>query len=307
MRLLHIDGQSQLQARALVPVSRSAVPSSLTQALESRYTVRTERDDHPIYSDRSLLQLVLGLTGDPARVLELVVWAAGIDWATEILGKPRRRTDSTLTGADAVGIASSALEEIRPAVDALAGAATVLLSAEDSGSAWEQDALVALRRLTPLLSSVRVVPWYDVKHDRLVDVHESQDLVGLAAAELCEWGRDGHVVRVCGLCQRPFLPAERSDEVYCRRTAPDRPPWHRTCRDVGPQHRYAADLDDLTAVYRRAYKRLDVRQRRGRFQRGDLDAWRAGAKRLLDQAHQARWSVEELERALDDIAPEEST
>lgn len=309
MRLLHFDGRTRLQTRSLAGRTRRLVPVSLDAAYETEWVVEPDRDTAgPLFADCSPLQLLLGLDGTSARVLELTVHAAGIDWATDTLRKRRMRDGATISGVGVVALAGEALEALAPQLDALTSAAVTLLSADDAGEAWERRAGEAVRNLEPVLAAVTVVPWYDARPevDRVYDVHESRDLVALAAAELCERGREDQVVRSCGLCGRPFIPVERADEVYCRRAAPGQPPWRRTCREVGPQRRYADELDELTAVYRRAYKRLDVRQRRGGFERSLLDEWRSEARRLSDEARRSQWTPEELARALDDIAPEES-
>lgn len=77
-------------------------------------------------------------------------------------------------------------------------------------------------------------------------------------------------LRDCAYCGRPFAPASRSDEIYCRRLVPAQT---GTCAEVGPGVLSQARRDPWLIQYRLAYKRLDSRVRRNGHDRTVLNKW----------------------------------
>lgn len=246
--------------------------------------------------DASPLQALLGASGDTARSLTLVASGGeppngvGIDWLLPLVGKPPLRVGHELHGSEIVEVVEKGLVEIGEQLELLRAAAT------------DPFADHVQRRITSLLETVRVVP--DPTSFRgMTDAYASDDLVGLAAAELLLWGRLDRPLRTCEHCGCPFVPHKRIDEIYCRRVAPGEPLGGSTCREVGPQQRYADTQTPLQKAYRRAYKRLDLRQRRGAFSRQELDDWRVQARKLLAEAKEANWDEQRLSDALRSVEP----
>lgn len=296
MRLIYPpEGVLELEAR---PAIAHATSTTLEVNLASEWMI--QQLTHPTASP---LQLLLGTaTGDDTRLLELVS-GAGIDWATDALGLERLADRAMVLCRDLAELARKALAERREDLEELNSVAALLLGTDEWPSETPVvDALAALERLC---EPVRVVPEYDLGAGRLFDTHGSGDLLALAAVELALRGRAGQQVVPCAHCRCLFVPAERTDELYCRRTAPGLPVGLRRCNQVGPQRRYHEALTEVQAAYRREYKRLDTRSRRGLFPRSALDRWRAQARDLLDQAEAEGWPVDRYLEALAGIAPDE--
>lgn len=97
--------------------------------------------------------------------------------------------------------------------------------------------------------------------------------------------------RECGHCRQRFV-LRHGSQLYCD-----------GCRQVGPQSKYHRNLDELSAAYRSAYKRLDLYVRRGLFTRDAVDTWRATARPLRDRAKQEGWPVERLRAELEELEP----
>lgn len=290
VRLHYWAGETSLDD--LRPLTSPDVASSaLDVDLGRSWTVATPRPTGVV----SPLGALLGTVGtdSPTRRLELAVWGVGLDWAWRILGRPPRRTGSKLRGSEIVEVVDEALGQLGGALELLDRAA----------ARFEDGPLLAgLKQLEGHVRSVgREVDLFypGGSGPILLDAQVSDDLVGLAAVEMLLRFRAGEQAARCAHCGCTFFYAERSDEVYCRRAAPDEPIGGRTCRQVGPQRRYAANIDEFTVVYRRRYKRLDQQARRGTISRAGLDGWRTKASLFLEAAREQKWTAGEFARRLD--------
>jgi hypothetical protein len=275
---------------------------SLDTALEIRY--RVPDSDRPWRA--SPLMLLLGLEDAPAnmtRAME-VVTAAGVDWACDELGRERPSAGVELSGSVAAELVLHAVDRRRGDIDAIISATELIIGPGD----WQEGEHGAIRdRVQVALDNPRIrLPERRISREDEAAVHpehESDDLVSLAGVDLLLQGADGRVASRCHHCGDLFIPVERLDERYCRRAAPGEPPGRRTCQEVGPQQRYHERLDALGWLYRREYKRLDNRQRRGLFPREVLDAWRGEARELLETAQAEGWGEQRYRAALAAIEP----
>ena len=242
--------------------------------------------------EASPLHLLTGLDGSATRLLELATWA-GMDWVPG----SNLAVGNRVIGTAAVERVGAALAKRGDDIELLA---ELMVELPDQNKA---------RRLADLVRGVHlaVAPFADPLTGWAVEAYESDDLVALAAAELLVRSGRREGSQVCAHCGRPFLLAGRSDAVYCRRSAPGEAVGSRTCQRIGPQRQYAERLSDLGASYRAAYKRLDLRCRRGRFSREALDLWRWKARELLETAERASWGRDRLERELSKIEPKEGS
>lgn len=283
-------GEAHLIARPLVP-SDEGRSASVDIDLERLYEVGEERSARL----PSPLELLLGVDGSAGRDLALCVFAAGLDW-TGVGQSPVR-------GSEARSAVRAALDGRADDLAALRLAAGAWLGPEEA----DEPALWAGRdQLARLMAGVEVVPRVSEKTGRLVATYQAADLFALAAVEMTLRVTLDEAMNRCAHCECLFLPVERSDERYCRRAAPGQPVGGRTCQQLGPQRRYeASHHDDLRAAYRRAYKRLDVRARRGRITRDALSAWREQARLLVKRGEARRWGVARFEQELLGIEPKE--
>lgn len=292
MRLHYWAGETSLDdVRPLT--SPEVASSTLAVDLDRSYAVAAPR----VIGATSPLSALLGTVGtdSPTRRLDLAVWGAGLDWAWQVLGRKPRRTGSSVRGTEIVAVVDEALGRLSGALELLDRAA----------ARFEDGPLLAgLKQLEGHVAGVRreVGLFYPGEGGPiLLDAQVSDDLVGLAAVEMLLRFRVGERAARCAHCGCTFFYAERSDEVYCRRLAPDEPSGGRTCRQVGPQRRYAAKIDEFTVIYRRRYKRLDQRARRGTISRAGLDEWRTKASRFLEAAREQKWTAGEFARRLDAV------
>jgi hypothetical protein len=303
VRYAYFRGNYQMRARGL---SHDFAMGSLDVALDTRY--RVPDGDRPWRA--SPLLLLLGLEDarpSMTRVLE-VVTAAGVDWACHELDRERPAAGDELSGSVAADLVLQAIERRREDIDAIVSATELIIGPGD----WRESEHAAIRRrVEDALNRPRIrLPERTIS--RYAAVHpeyESDDLVSLAGVDmllrgdmLLEGG-DGRAATRCHHCGDLFIPDERFDERYCRRAVPGEPPGGRTCQDLGPQQRYHERLDALGRLYRREYKRLDNRQRRGLFTREALDAWRGEARELLATAQADGWDEQRYRKALDEIEP----
>lgn len=102
--------------------------------------------------------------------------------------------------------------------------------------------------------------------------------------------------RECPNCAQWFRPKRRGQR-YCDTGK---------CRTVGPSAVYARTLSPLKDAYRKEYRRLDNRQRRGKFSRDDLAEWRLQAGQALTTAETDSWPVEKYRAHLAHLVPQES-
>ena len=275
-----LDGEeATLGARPLVPSPGGLRSASLEIDLERSYEERVDRE-----LSRSPLELLLGIDGSAGRDLALCVFAAGLDWTGGEIVKDQLR------GSDVRSIVRYALDARADDLAALRQAATASLWPEEP----DDKALMAGTTMVPGISP----------DGRLVVAYRSTDLFALAAVEATLRSAQGWTLNTCTHCGCLFLPVERNDERYCRRAAPGEPVTGRGCQEIGPRRRYeAAHVDDLRAVYRRAYKRLDVRSRRGHLSRDAVAQWRQQARGLIEQGEAHGWDVPRFEHALLSIEP----
>lgn len=295
MELLAGAESTSIYARPLVPEG-GGVAVTLDEDRERSYKVGEHRS-----TPKSPLNLLLGLDGSDTRIFSLVAWGVGLDWATAAIGGDQLADGSVLAGAEVLEIVRDALDQIEADLHALMTAVdTVLgLGLLEPGPAKE-----AIEKLDQLCEDVTVIALWESAAATFVDGHRSESLLGLAAVEALRIAsRSGRVVE-CAYCGRKFVPHERADELYCRRSVPGGPSGGRTCRQVGPQRRYAEGMGAVTAAYRRSYKRLDNRVRRGQLQRWRVDEWRVQAKALVDRAQRRGWSIEKFEQELESLNPE---
>lgn len=286
-----LDGsEATLSARPVVPTHMGLRSTSIEVDLKRSYEVGAERG-----LSRSPLELLLGVDGSAGRDLALCVFAAGLDWTGEEI------VDDELRGSDVRSMVRDALDARPEDLLALRQAATAWLGPEDV----DQAALWAGRdHLARLMAGVEMVPLVREKTGKLVAAYKSADLFALAAVEITLRLTLDEAMNRCAHCGCLFLAVERSDERYCRRAAPGEPVGGRGCQEIGPRRRYeAAHVDDLRAVYRRAYKRLDVRSRRGHLGREAVAQWRQRARSLIQQAEAEEWDVQRFEHELLSIEP----
>lgn len=287
-------------ARPLLPSPVAGRSGSFAVDLERSFVVGSKRE-----TVRSPLNAVLGFDGSATRYLDVAVWGLGLDWAATILGRRLPAEGTSMTGAAALGLIEGAAGARSEDLRALASAA------EHLGGAVEPEPRAQhVVTLSRLMAPLRITAAHRMTLDdwagRLAPVYRADDLLALAALELVLATEAGRFVSRCAHCDRLFLPANRTDEIYCSRPAPGEVVGGRTCRQLGPQRRYSASLDDLGAAYRRAYKRLDNRERRGHILRSHLDSWRLAARSLLAEAEAAAWDRSRFEQALAEIEPKES-
>lgn len=239
--------------------------------------------------ESSPLQALLGLDGSPTRALEFA-FTAGAGWLTWPIGSERDGAEVVAEVTAMVGRRSGHIEALHRA----------LLLADAEPKAAER----IRARLAELVATVRIVPAFDNETGRWIETYESEDPIALAAVELLVREQRGDKASECRLCGRPFLAANRSDEVYCRRAAPGQPFGGRSCHELGPQRLYAAELGELESAYRTEYKRLDKWARRDHIDRRQLDRWRKDARAALEQGRRRRWSVERFRRELEGLEPQ---
>ncbi len=253
----------------------------------------------------SPLDLLLGQDGSAARALSLAS-ALGLDWTARKLraGRRLREAEVVATVRTALDERASDLQDLREAAETLLN---VNLGDDRDHEApamtveeWITQRDRAMVLMARLLEGVRLRPAIS---DRVIDAHESDDPLSLAAVEALLMGRRRRPLWECRHCGLPFVQAERVDQFYCRRPAPGDP--RRTCAVLGPQRQYAQNIGALEAAYRREYKRLDNRVRRGRFTRAALDQWRQRARALLEAAQRRSWSEDRLVKELRSIEPKE--
>lgn len=282
-------GEVRCSARA---VDRRVACATLSVALDADgYVVQSERA-----WPRSPLEALLGIIGRDSATPRLeLAECCGVDWTGREL-----REGHSLTGRAVVELVDQALAAREGDLRWLRDAAHGLLG---PWVASEAELETLFPTLDQLVRGVQVATVVDVETGWPLPGYMSADPVALAAVEILERGRLSHEIHECAHCGAGFFAVERADELYCRRAAPGEPPGGRTCRQVGPQTRYAANLDELGRCYRRNYKRLDQRARRGAFSRTELDRWRTGAQELLAGAERRRWTVERLEAELAKIEP----
>lgn len=302
MRLTYWNGQTDLGDTRPLVATRELKSASLNVDLDRTFTISGTRS-----VEKSPLEGLLGIVNNDSstRRLELVVWGAGLDWAWAELGQKPPRAGTKLTGHEVVGVVDEALTKLKVPLALLARAAALFADEADLGQVLHQ-----LGRLEQHANNVtREIDLFspgDGERAVVVDTPVSDDLIGLAVVELTLRFRAEETGAVCANCNSLFFHAERTDEIYCRRAAPGEPVGGRTCRQIGPQKRYAGKIDELTVTYRRRYKRLDQQARRGDFDRAALDKWRTQARNLLDLAQKSRWSADEFDRALDEYDPKRS-
>jgi len=285
-----LDGEeATLGARPLVPPPAGLRSASLEIDLERSYEEGVDRE-----LSRSPLELLLGIDGSAGRDLALCVFAAGLDWTGGEIVKGQVR------GSDVRSIVRYALDARADDLAALRQAATASLWPEEP----DDKALMAGRYdMERLMAGTTMVPGIS-SDGRLVVAYRSTDLFALAAVETTLRSAQGWTSNRCTHCGCLFLPVERNDERYCRRAAPGEPVGGRGCQEIGPRRRYeAAHVNDLRAVYRRAYKRLDVRSRRGHLSRDAVAQWRQQARGLIEQGEAEGWDVPRFEHALLSIEP----
>jgi hypothetical protein len=304
VRYAYFRGNYKMQARGL---SHDFPMGSLDAALDTRYRI----PDGDRQRRASPLMLLLGLEDvqpSMTRVME-VVTAAGVDWACHELGRERPAAGDELSGTVAADLVLHAVERRREDINAIVSATELIIGPGD----WRESEHAAIRnRVEAALNSPRIrLPERTIsRHAAVHPEYESDDLVSLAGVDmllrgdmLLEGG-DGRAATRCQHCGDLFIPDERLDERYCRRAVPGEPPGGRTCQDVGPQQRYHEQLDALGRLYRREYKRLDNRTRRGLFPREALDAWRGEARELLTTAQAEAWDEQQYRKALAEIEPD---
>lgn len=262
--------------------------------------------DRPLGVARPLpfspLDALLGLDGSLARLVALVVWGAG-----DIVADAKSRSGK-LRGDLVVDALQAFAAERQADLEKLENAAVGWLGDSTLPEHSDDELVEALADLKELAATVTVVPDYDDKSGpglfELAPAYESDDLVALAAVEVMILGAADVVLRKCGHCERPFV-MRHANEVYCHRQAPGHgiTAPNGKCRDVGPQRRYADQLDGAEAIYRKTYKRLDNKVRRGSLTREQLDEWRERARKTLEAAQKNRWTNLEFESALRIIEP----
>ncbi len=277
------DGEALTQARAVGPTSNvRAATLEVDLARPWRVGNEVERSASP-------LLLILGLDGSDTRLLELA-FGAGADW---LKGLRDEASGSEVCEAVAGAVTANAKR-----IDALRR--SVELS-ETSPPSVAEKVRSALANLT---ADVRIVPGLDHVTGAWVETYEADDPIALAAIELLVRERRGDQLAVCGLCGCPFVTVNRIDELYCRRSAPGEALGGRTCHQLGPQRRYAAELGGHEAAYRTEYKRLDKWARRGAIDRTQLDQWRTRARAALEQGRHRRWTLDRFKRELAALEPE---
>lgn len=280
-----VGGHPQLVCR---PLFASVMSASLEFDLQREWPIRPAHDDdgYAMWYDRSLVNALLGLRrddggdrgADESRLLD-VAYTVGVDWASALLGRPVLDIDPT--GEEVASLVADAVRKLDRDLERLE-------------AAFDFETAEAVPFLDQILGRVQVglsalAP--------VVPCYRSSDIVALAAMEVLLRWADGQQVVVCANCGSSFFPAERTDEVYCRRVAPGSPVGN-TCQKVGPQRRYSAHLDELTAVYRKRGKVMDQRRRRQQIGGEVVERWREAARRKLDLAKRGKWAPERLDAEL---------
>ena len=138
------------------------------------------------------------------------------------------------------------------------------IASDYSGIADSQDsyAIEVLKKLYKEYSpyqeiGCRIV--YDAESGKFTTMYQIRSLYALLAFEYAHMQETGAAIKVCANCGRLFIPANRSDEIYCSNEAPD-DKKHRTCREVGAwiSHKNKIAKDETEAAFRRKYQYFNV-------------------------------------------------
>lgn len=94
--------------------------------------------------------------------------------------------------------------------------------------------------------------------------------------------KENKVIKSCQNCGKYFVPAARSDEIYCNNIFKG----NKTCKQVGYEEKI--NNDDLLKAYRTAYKTKNAFKNRNKknnlHAQEDFDNWVKSAKEKLEQA-----------------------
>ena len=98
------------------------------------------------------------------------------------------------------------------------------------------------------------------------------------------------IIKRCKNCGQYFI-TERTNIDYCQRILPGET---QTCFVIGPRRVYNKTLSDDVPrnLYAKAYKRYQARLRRKSISDAEFEAWKADAKRYLDDVQNGRIGLE---------------
>lgn len=147
----------------------------------------------------------------------------------------------------------------------------------DEGEQYALNKLTSLYAENALYQSIGCRVLYDSSSGSFTTEYTLHSLYALLAFEYAHMQETGTQIKVCANCGRLFLPAKRSDEIYCASPAPDDEKG-RTCREIGAwiSHRNKLAKDDLEAKYRRKYQYYNVAYNR---HKNDPEGEKLGRKR----------------------------
>ena len=117
------------------------------------------------------------------------------------------------------------------------------------------------------------------------------DFLQLIQLEIYALIQSDVIVKRCKYCGRYFL-TDRLTVEYCSRIAEDET---QPCDVVGPKQSFSKLLNEDAALkaYNRAYKTVYARLRRGSITEEAFNAWKAEARRRLDETRENGASVDE--------------
>lgn len=95
----------------------------------------------------------------------------------------------------------------------------------------------------------------------------------------------------CAHCGDYFIPASRSDEIYCDKRLPN----GKTCKNVGYEKK--VEKDDVLREYRKIYKTQNARKQRNQHRpniEANFDRWKAAAKMALNSCQSGNIALAEM-------------
>lgn len=119
-------------------------------------------------------------------------------------------------------------------------------------------------------------------------------IVNMAALSIL---KNGVVIRKCRNCGDFFIPASRSDELYCNKTLES----GKTCKTIGYDERVKGD--NILREYRKIYKTQNARKQRNSHIPGisaRFASWNVSAKKCLKDCQAGKLTLEELKEEISD-------
>lgn len=117
------------------------------------------------------------------------------------------------------------------------------------------------------------------------------DMISIVNLAVLSILKDGAIVRKCRNCGDYFIPASRSDEIYCDKLLPN----GKTCKTVGYDERVKGD--SILREYRKIYKTQNARKQRNSHKKDISEKfknWVMFAKTKVRECQTGKINIEEM-------------